>query len=340
MHFCEPGDWYSTAWRGGGFSRCFLELVGSIAAAGVLFLIGCSAVVLLPASRKSGERLPRLSVVCCVSVFLSSLLAASFALDLVVKGVLHISGDEIFGYVVVVDSVGMASWMFVIALLYRERVAIVQNRPHGLAVVLFWVLTGVWLSLQLLSWANPQWWWRLETTADVSDLVVFISRVTFLSLLFVVGVFRPLCFRAHRSASYSLVVNQEEDEEEERQRQQQQQQHQREGSFVTEKHNSTFGDIWHKTKLIFPYVFPRGRPLLQLRVLTCFFILVAGRVINVYVPVYYKKIINALTPGNGTTDQLDLSYGWADAATGITFPLVSIIIYTFLRFLQVHVDAL
>ena len=86
-----------------------------------------------------------------------------------------------------------------------------------------------------------------------------------------------------------------------------------------------------------------GQYLLQLRVVICFLILAAGRVINVYVPLYYKNIVNALTPnyypGGNHTNQLDVSFsnhmGIGDAGTGIVFPLVSICIYVLLKFLQV-----
>ena len=52
IEFCEPGDWYSVPWVGGGFSRCFLELVGSITTAGVFYLLGMTAFVLAPKAKK------------------------------------------------------------------------------------------------------------------------------------------------------------------------------------------------------------------------------------------------------------------------------------------------
>lgn len=86
------------------------------------------------------------------------------------------------------------------------------------------------------------------------------------------------------------------------------------------------------------HTFHAGHPILQLRVIACFLILISGRVINVYVPIYYKRIINALTPGPpNTTSSLDLSMGFTSQTTGITLPLASILIYVFLRFLQVTI---
>lgn len=43
---CEPGDSYSKAWGEYGFSRCFLQIVGAISSAGVLYVFGLGAIVL------------------------------------------------------------------------------------------------------------------------------------------------------------------------------------------------------------------------------------------------------------------------------------------------------
>ena len=71
----------------------------------------------------------------------------------------------------------------------------------------------------------------------------------------------------------------------------------------------------------------------------CFLILVGGRVINVYVPIYYRNIVNALTPsttpGGNHTHSLDVVLGISLTDNGVTFPMASILIYVFLRFLQV-----
>ncbi len=46
LPFCEPDDSYRSPWTANGFSRCFLELVGSIAGAGVLYVLGVGFIVL------------------------------------------------------------------------------------------------------------------------------------------------------------------------------------------------------------------------------------------------------------------------------------------------------
>ncbi len=82
-----------------------------------------------------------------------------------------------------------------------------------------------------------------------------------------------------------------------------------------------------------------GHYMLQLRVVACFLILVAGRVINVFVPIYYKKIVDGLTFTKNGTSQLDsslvASLGISVGGTKIMFPLGSIGIYVMLKFMQV-----
>ena len=58
LEFCEPGDGYNVPWIGGGFSRCFLEVVGSISTCGLLYLLGMTAIVLgpKPKKEKKGEQ--------------------------------------------------------------------------------------------------------------------------------------------------------------------------------------------------------------------------------------------------------------------------------------------
>ena len=329
LPFCEPGDSYSTAWVHGGFSRCFLQVVASITCTGVLLVLGLSGIVLGPKALSSPLPLP-LPRSRLATYILSLLLCFTYVADLVIKGTLHAAGDDtgIYGYVIVLDGLGIVSWLVAIALAYRERNQLATRRPHGLPLVLFWLLSALWLCLQLLGWPNPHWWWHLSSRADTADLSLYCVRVVLVGGVVAVGVVWPLV--PARRRQYSLLVNVEAVETSEHNRERQER---KEGSFVQKRTNSAFSDLWMKFKLLFPYVWPRGHPLLQLRVVVCFVILVAVRVINVYVPIYYKKIVDGLT-SNSSVSALDRRVDIVGPQTGLTFPLVSILIYVFLRFLQ------
>ena len=54
---------------------------------------------------------------------------------------------------------------------------------------------------------------------------------------------------------------------------------------------------WQKFKLLTPFLFPKKSLLLQLLVVLSFMMLIAGRLVNLLVPVQYKKVIDTLTGG-------------------------------------------
>lgn len=53
---------------------------------------------------------------------------------------------------------------------------------------------------------------------------------------------------------------------------------------------STWKDFRRKLRLLVPYMWPRGNHLLQGLVLFCMALMGLERVINVFVPIYYKNI--------------------------------------------------
>ena len=331
LPFCEPGDAYSTAWVDDGFSRCFLDVVCSIATAGLLFIFGLGAIA-LGGKTQNGRLNLRPSNVSILEMALSVLFAVTYAVDLVVKGVLHATGDGIYGYTIVVDALGMTSWIFSAAVVFKERHRVIFKRSHGFSLVIFWLANALWLCLEVTSWHNPHWWWHLRGHTDVSDLVLFIVRSVLIVCVIVVGVIRPIFTK---KTDYTLLVNLDKADTDTVLHNRETQER-KEGSFVRRRTHSTFANMWVKTKILFPYVWPKGHPILQLRVVFCFLILVSGRVINVYVPIYYKSIINALTPsagGGNSTSGLDLELSITSTTT-ITLPMTSIGIYVLLRFLQ------
>jgi ATP-binding cassette subfamily B (MDR/TAP) protein 6 len=59
---------------------------------------------------------------------------------------------------------------------------------------------------------------------------------------------------------------------------------------VETSQGSTFRNFWRKIKRLFPYIWPKKDCLLQLRVFFCFILLIMGRALNLFVPIYNKKI--------------------------------------------------
>ncbi|KAI9016131.1 P-loop containing nucleoside triphosphate hydrolase protein [Hyaloraphidium curvatum] len=76
--------------------------------------------------------------------------------------------------------------------------------------------------------------------------------------------------------------------------------------------------------VLLPFLWPSESLYLQFLVFFCFFLLLLGRVVNVLVPLQYKVVIDALTPGQGSPDTPKTPY----------FCWLAILIYVSLRFLQ------
>lgn len=58
----------------------------------------------------------------------------------------------------------------------------------------------------------------------------------------------------------------------------------------SQANDSAFADFGKKVKRLAPFLWPKRSVQLQFRVVLCFFFLVFGRVINVFVPQYNKYI--------------------------------------------------
>ena len=91
LPFCEPGDSNSVLWVENGLSRCFSDILGSLSAGGVLFLIGLT-VLTLSEKTKTKRPLPWLplsqSKLFIAEIVASCIYALTFAADLILKGCL------------------------------------------------------------------------------------------------------------------------------------------------------------------------------------------------------------------------------------------------------------
>lgn len=327
--FCNEGDDYTVPWQSGGLSRCLVDIVGSLSSSGLLFILGLSGIVLRNKPQKRPWRPILLSKVFPFEIIVSIVFSLTFAVDLILSGVLR--GGSIYGSLILVDCTSLCAWLFSTVLITGERWSVFYALPHGIPLVLFWILNALWLCVGVVSWHSKLWWWKLRTPQDIAHVAIFAVRCVLVLLLLAVGVLRPL-FAKRRT--YQLLLN--ADENPLSIQSQPREARSRSGDFVRKsEQGSTFANILRKCKLLLPYVWPKGHPLLQFQVLACFLILASGRVINLYVPIYYKVIVNALTPNSSQpVPQADTLLGVTVTPLGVTFPIGSIFIYVFLKFLQ------
>ena len=339
LPFCEPGDGESIIWRRNGFSRCLSTIAGSLLASGIVIIVGTSLVVLkcqpqtIRHTNSSSKWIPLMkSTTLLIELVLCFLMSLTFIFEAVIHGILP--GASIYGYLVVSCPTSAVAWLFCFYMVFRERYNALYGLHHSIPVVVFWLASLLCHCFAIISWRSSEWWWQFSHSGhiDFIDLVVFSTRTLSLLLLLLVGVVRPFLTR---STQYRLLVNINESNDTEPIASQNEEDQIKAGSFSrNSSKGSTFGNLFKKSKQIFPFVWPKGQLLLQVQIVICLVILAAGRVINLYVPIYYKIIINSLTPNSNLTSKFDLTYGLTSQSTGVTFPVASILIYVFLRFLQ------
>lgn len=148
----------------------------------------------------------------------------------------------------------------------------VPTRGHGIVLLIFWTLAFVTENLVFINYKHADWWFNLTTLKDKVEMGLFVSRYITTLLIFVIGLKAP--GMAFPTNDYQNL-NRENQE-----------------------NVSTWGDSIRKLRTLFPFLWPKKDLFLQFRVLFCFVLLLGGRVINVYVPIYNKKIVDSLTGDN------------------------------------------
>nr|XP_039256085.1 ATP-binding cassette sub-family B member 6, mitochondrial-like [Styela clava] len=182
-----------------------------------------------------------------------------------------------------------------IALFRLERTTLLMHlklKRHSLALILSWAVLLLIETIVVVSWNSQLWWFRNEHSGDKIANGLWITRLVCVSLLFLIS----LCAPGVPTLNSWLTVN--ADTERDVEDGMDQLLHHRNTGGMTQQSGSTWSGIKLKVKLLWPYMWPSGNVLLQINVMICIGCLVAGRVVNLFVPIFYKNIVNGLTYGN------------------------------------------
>ncbi|XP_047432086.1 ATP-binding cassette sub-family B member 6 [Mugil cephalus] len=215
--------------------------------------------------------------------------------------------EEFPGYVLLYGLFSALAWVWAIALLRVERrraLLMDRTRGHSAVLLLFWAMAFSAENLAFISWYSPHWWWSMDNSQHQVQFGLWLMRYIGTGLLFFLGLKAPGLPRR----PYMLLINEDERDVENSAQ-----------SLLgrTEENQSTWLGFWKKVRLLVPYMWPRGNIVLQLLVLFCLGLLGTERAINVFVPIYYKNIVNELTDGST----------WRTLAT-------TVCIYVLLKFMQ------
>uniref|UniRef100_A0A4W3HL01 ATP-binding cassette sub-family B member 6 n=1 Tax=Callorhinchus milii TaxID=7868 RepID=A0A4W3HL01_CALMI len=298
--YCEGNTSLSEVWTQQGLSPCFYFTLVPTVLLSVSFVFGTLQCACYNAYGTTMEPkyVPH-SRLYLMQLLFSLLLILQFGTYILWQtfglGVLH-------GYMIVYFCLSVIGWTCAIALLHLERTKVLlQDRTHGHSAILlfFWALAFAAENLAFISWGSPLWWWSMDNTDQKVQFGLWLVRYSCTFLLFTLGLKAP----GLPQRPYMLLINEDERDIE--------------YSEVCGMNQSTWKDFRKKIQLLLPYMWPQGNMLLQGLVLLCLLLLGAERAINVFVPIYYKNIVNELSTG----------VGWKTLS-------LTVCMYAFLKFLQ------
>lgn len=299
MRYCPPNVTLSEVWTREGLSQCFLDTVGPPVLL-LIILIGGGiqwGVYHKYATRLDVRLLQRRG---CYKFHTSVMTALGMSCLVRLAVVSGIGGTPVEGHQLVWALCLAPAW-FLSALVTRlERHWALPSTPthgHGLPLLLFWATSVIHEALAFLGMHNSSWWFGAKTRKDIADVAFFAARFVLSLLVFGIGLKGPSVPSVHDYFLYSRGDVQEsqpllEDEEG--------------GS------HSAFRGFKAKVRLLLPFLWPKRNCRLQFVVVVCVALLASGRVINVFIPMLNRRVVNSLA-GEGT-----LIFPWQDILLYVT----------------------
>nr|AHK05635.1 ATP-binding cassette transporter sub-family B member 6 [Tigriopus japonicus] len=284
MYYCGPNDSLSNAWVNHGFGLCFLHTLGSSIIGLWILTFGCIQLGFYKkyATRLSAAVLPQ-NKKFKIQVFSHYALTSLAILSVIVRHA--VSHDQLNGYEILDLVANLIIWPLTLTVLLVERNFQLPSAPsnsHGVVLISTWTLAFLWQNLKLLSLNNEPFFYDLSHLREQIELTVFCLEYAFVFSVFFLGMKAPGISQTHdylygEHSDVEAILP--------------------DGSPRNQDiQPSTWSGLWTKLAVLLPYMWPKKSLGLQFRVFLCFLLLAGVRVANVFVPLYYKKIVDALTP--------------------------------------------
>ncbi|KAK4471221.1 hypothetical protein MN116_004669 [Schistosoma mekongi] len=278
--FCHPNESLSHPWVNNGLNRCFVSTLSSSILC-ILFLVPGLAQVYI--YRKHGQPITRSlrskSWFLYLHIILS-LIIPFLSLSQIMVFALMNDLEHVYGYMTYSIIVMFIIWPLSAFVLHIECSYILLNlrgRGHGLPLLCFWTLSFLLAFLPVVSISSSDWWWNLSSNTNVVEFTLWVLYVSFVSFIFILGIWAP------GLPSYFAIYE----------------------FFQSNGHDAlTVENVWvrriRRFKVVSPFIWPRNKTI-QLRVFSCFVLLIIGRIVNLYSPILYKDIVNSLSVVNNST---------------------------------------
>ncbi|XP_034664606.1 ATP-binding cassette sub-family B member 6, mitochondrial [Drosophila subobscura] len=279
MLYCPPNVTLSEVWTNHGISHCFMDTVGPSVYGGFILLFGCIQLLMYRkyATRITDPTQISKSRLYALQLFLLLLLPVLAVMRFFLNARIY-TDSAVYGYMIYSTAVVCFAYPFSICLTLKERfyqLPSVPTRGHGLILLLFWTLAFINESLAFINLRHEDWWFNLKSNKDQIEMGLFVTRFLCSLLIFVLGLKAPGIMAPYHQR---LLDNDSSGE-----------------SQANAQSGSAFRNGWRKLRKLFPYLWPKKDLALQIAVLICIMMLIAGRVIKLFLPIYRKMLVDSLT---------------------------------------------
>lgn len=289
--YCPPNVTFIDIWVNHGISHCFLDTITAAVYALFLVLFGSGQWIMYHKyATVTDQYLRQKSVLFGIQVALTILMMIIACARLALQATV-IGNHVIYGYMILYLGCNLVCWPLSLRIVFLERNYLLPTTPtrgHGVVLLVFWTLVFVSENLAFLNLRNEDWWFDLTTVTDKLECALFVVRYICSCLLFILGLKAPGISTLRDYVNFGGTINDPEINDADQPQNQ------------VNSQGSTWRNTWKKLRVLFPFMWPKKSMLLQLAVIICFLLLIAGRVANVYVPIYYKLIVDGLGGSGGT----------------------------------------
>ncbi|XP_072949280.1 ATP-binding cassette sub-family B member 6 [Epargyreus clarus] len=276
MEYCPPNVTLWEVWVDHGISQCFMETVSAIFIGGFLLVFGIIQIVMY--IRYATEVVDvRKSPLFTVQLFFTILVPVLAVIRFLLQAFMF-KGGHIYGYMILALVVNLVVFPLSAYLAVIERRYLLPSVPprgHGFVLLVFWALIFVSENLSFLNLNKEGWWWHLRNLQDRLEMSLFVGRYVSCMIMFILGMKAP-------GIMHQFEYLESEDGN-------------RRNLPPRDDNRSTFRNVFSKLRTLLPFLWPKKSLCLQVYVFICILALIAGRAINLFVPIYNKKIVDSLT---------------------------------------------
>ncbi|EDW81071.1 uncharacterized protein Dwil_GK11860 [Drosophila willistoni] len=282
MLYCPPNVTLSTVWINHGISHCFMDTVGPSIYGGFLLIFGSIQLLMY---RKYATRITdpthiSKSRLYALQLFLLLFVPVLALTRFFLNARIYVD-SAVYGYMIFSTCLICFVYPFSICLILKERfyqLPSLPTRGHGLILLLFFTLAFINESLSFINLRRDDWWFQLKNNKDQIEMGFFVARFLSSLVIFVLGLKAPGImgfFNPHQRLDNDSTSGST--------------------AAADDISASAFRNSWRKLRKLFPYIWPKKDRMLQAAVLICVVLLIAGRVIKLFLPIYRKMLVDSLT---------------------------------------------